>query len=83
MTNFHSRIERLIAAAQDENNLRADIAPADAAYLVIGLVQGVAMRWSLSGRTFDLSEEGERLLELQLKGLSIAGAGAIGDRSAS
>jgi AcrR family transcriptional regulator len=70
MTNFHSRIEGLIASAQDGGGLRADIAPADAAYLVIGLVQGVAMRWSLSGRNFDLSEEGERLLELQLSGFA-------------
>lgn len=66
MKNFHSRIEQLIVAAQAEDRLRRDIAAADAAYLLIGLVQGLILRWSLSGRDFDLSAEGERLLGVQL-----------------
>ncbi len=44
-------------------------APGDAALLVLGLLQGLALRWSLAGRGFDLVAEGERLLELQLAGL--------------
>ncbi len=70
MTNFHNRVERLIAAAQDEGVLRTDIASADAAYLIISLVQGLAVRWSVSGRNFDLADEGNRLLELQLSGFA-------------
>lgn len=68
MKNFHSRIERLIAAGQNEGRLRRDIASRDAAYLVIALVQGLAVRWSISGRNFDLAAEGNRLLEIQLSG---------------
>lgn len=70
MENFHSRIERLIAAAQDQGRLRGDIASADAAYLVIGLVQGLAVRWSISGRGFGLAVEGSRLLKIQLSGFA-------------
>lgn len=43
-------------------------APDDAALLVLGLIQGLALRWSLAGRGFDLVAEGERLLDLQLAG---------------
>ncbi|MGE0333903.1 MAG: TetR/AcrR family transcriptional regulator [Gammaproteobacteria bacterium] len=66
MKNFHLRVERLIAAAQRDGRLRGDIEPRDAAFLVIGLVQGLVLRWSLSGRGFDLPTEGERLLSVQL-----------------
>jgi AcrR family transcriptional regulator len=83
MTNFHSRIERLIAAAQSEGRLCGEIAAADAAYLIIGLVQGLAVRWSISGRNFDLAEEGQRLLELQLSGLAPPAASVDGGRRAS
>lgn len=43
--------------------------PGDAALLVLGLLQGLALRWSLAGRGFDLVAEGARLLDLQLAGL--------------
>jgi AcrR family transcriptional regulator len=82
MMNFHSRIKRLIAAAQGEGRLRSDMAAEDAAYLVISLVQGIAVRWSISGRTFDLPEEGRRLLDLQLAGFACTGAYVGGKRGA-
>lgn len=66
MKNFNLRIERLLAAAQRDGRLRGDIEPRDAAFLVIGLVQGLVLRWSVSGRSFDLPTEGERLLSVQL-----------------
>ncbi|PWB57460.1 MAG: TetR/AcrR family transcriptional regulator [Bradyrhizobiaceae bacterium] len=66
MKNFNLRIERLLAAAQRDGRLRGDIEPRDAAFLVIGLVQGLVLRWSVSGRSFDLPTEGERLLSIQL-----------------
>jgi len=83
MANFHSRIERLIAAAQDEGRLRGEVAAADAAYLIIGLVQGLAVRWSISGRDFDLAEEGQRLLEFQLSGFAQPAASVHAGRRAS
>lgn len=72
MKNFHLRIERLIAAAQRDGRLRGDIEPRDAAFLVIGLVQGLVLRWSLSGRSFDLAGEGDRLLSVQLRTIGAA-----------
>lgn len=72
MAGFHRRIERLIARAQRGGELRDDIEPRDAAFLVIGLVQGLVLRWSLSGRGFDLPAEGARLLGLQLASFGAA-----------
>lgn len=66
MKNFHARIERLIDLGQRGGALRGDIEPADAAFLIIGLIQGLVLRWSLSGRDFDLPAEGDRLLVVQL-----------------
>ncbi len=47
--------------------MRLDIEPEDCAVLLISLVQGLAIRWSLGGRTFGLEAEGARLLGEQLK----------------
>jgi len=38
----------------------------DYAFLLIALIQGVAIRWSVSQRNFNLKKEGKRLLKLQL-----------------
>lgn len=67
MKQFHQRIERLIDAGQRSKMLDRDIEVQDAALLVAGLVQGLVLRWSLSGRKFDLPSEGGRLLEVQLR----------------
>lgn len=48
---------------------RTTVSPADAALLVLGLVQSTALRWSLIGRGFDLVAEVRRLLDIQLAGL--------------
>lgn len=45
---------------------RADLAAKDAAILLISLVQGLAIRWSLGQRAFSLEDEGNRLLACQL-----------------
>lgn len=76
MKNFHRRVERLITAGQRDGRLHGDVEPRDAAFLVIGLAQGLVLRWSLSGRDFDLPGEGRRLLDVQLAGFGAAPAGA-------
>lgn len=83
MTRFHRLIADLVAQARDAGELRDDLDPDDAAYLIIGLVQGLAVRWSLSGRNFDLTEEGTRLLELQLSGFACGRTTAEEERNAS
>lgn len=67
MQQLLGRVERLIAAGQREGVYRNDVEAKDAAFLMIGLIQGLVLRWSLSGRAFDLPAEGNRLLDIQLK----------------
>tara|TARA_R110002012_G_scaffold252860_1_gene431811 strand:- start:1819 stop:2448 length:630 start_codon:yes stop_codon:yes gene_type:complete len=83
MSRFHKLIAGHVAQACAAGELRDDLDPDDAAFLIIGLVQGLAVRWSLSGRSFDLTEEGNRLLDLQLMGLASGSSGANKERSAS
>lgn len=68
MGRFQRTIADLVIKARETGAFRADLDADDAAFLVIGLVQGLAVRWSLSGRGFDLAQEGRRLLDLQLAG---------------
>lgn len=68
MGGLHRLLTRLVEEGQRNGELRPDVVPDDVAFLVIGLIQGLAVRWSLSGRSFDLVAEGERLLDLQLRG---------------
>ena len=70
MTRLHDLVAQSITEACGTGEFREDLDPDDAAFLVIGLVQGLALRWSLSGRTFGLVEEGSRLLELQIRGFA-------------
>ena len=61
---FSKLIEAEVVAGKFRNSLNPD----DAAYLVLALIQGLAMRWSLNARDFDLVAEGRRLLDLLLAG---------------
>ncbi len=69
LQRFHQRLTGNIIAAQHAGVFRDDFDPDDAAYLLISLVQGLAVRWSISSRRFNLIKEGERLLDLQLRSL--------------
>lgn len=68
MKQRHENMTNLIQAGIDAGEFKSEIIAADAAYLILALIQGLAMRWSLNNRSFDLTEEGERLLDLQLFG---------------
>ncbi|MCO6411454.1 MAG: TetR/AcrR family transcriptional regulator [Thiogranum sp.] len=69
MRRFHSVLAGVLAEGVQQGQLRTGLDEARAAYVIIALIQGVAMRWSLSGREFDLVQEGEQLLELVMQGL--------------
>jgi AcrR family transcriptional regulator len=71
---LQAHLVREIVAGQAAGELRADVAAADGAALLASLVQGVAIRWTLGARDFDLRAEGLRLLEVQLR-LLMAGKG--------
>jgi len=64
---------KLIAAEIEAGRFDKSLDPDDAAYLILALIQGLAMRWSLNARNFDLEDEGLRLLELQLDGFKRKG----------
>lgn len=70
LSSFHRMIADLAVSACESGELHGDLDPDDVAFLIVGLVQGLAVRWSISGRSFDLIEEGCRLLEVQLNGFA-------------
>ncbi len=67
LTRFHQMIADRASRAKEAGVLRTDVDPQDAAFLVIALVQGLVVRWSISGRSFDLPAEGVRLAQRQLQ----------------
>lgn len=71
---LRAHLVREIAAGQAAGRLRADLDPADGAALLATLVQGVAIRWALGARDFDLHDEGLRLFTVQMR-LLAAGRG--------
>ncbi|MCP4183960.1 MAG: TetR/AcrR family transcriptional regulator [Hyphomicrobiales bacterium] len=68
MQRVHHFVSQMIASEIKAQRYHSKLDPNDAAYLILALIQGLAMRWSLNKRKFDLVEEGERLLALQLNG---------------
>ncbi len=68
MENRHKKLAGIIQDAKMAGEFSGDVDPRDAAYLVLALIQGLAMRWSLNARGFDLVEEGERLFDLLVAG---------------
>ena len=68
MGRFHSLLRDVLDSGVRDGTLRDDLDTVDAAFVIIALVQGMAVRWSLSERCFDLVEEGGRLLTVTLHG---------------
>ncbi len=58
----------LFAKARADGELAPHIAPEDAAALVLATLQGIAMRWSLENKAFDLQKEGTRLITCLIDG---------------
>ena len=66
MTKRQARLAELISAGMEAGSFRKDLNASDAAYLILTMIQGLAMRWSLENRKFDLVKKGEQLFELQI-----------------
>lgn len=66
MTAFHGILAGELARAREAGTIRPDLDPADGAVLLISLIQGLAMRWSLGARGIALRPEGARLLAVQM-----------------
>ncbi|MEP2531877.1 TetR/AcrR family transcriptional regulator [Shimia sp.] len=69
MTGRRKMFEALIREAQSQGQVEegSDKA-ADLAALVLASIQGLAMRWSLEARGFDLEAEGRRLIGQLIRG---------------
>lgn len=62
--NGHSkRLETMIATCQGKGSIRSDIEPKAAAIMLLGMIQTLAMRWSLNNFSFSLTEAGSHLWE--------------------
>lgn len=66
MTRFQTLLVTVIEDGRKQGVFRHDLAPQDAVILLISLVQGLAIRWSLGQRAFSLEIEGGRLLARQI-----------------
>lgn len=66
MTQFQSLLTDALNEGRAQGVFRPDLDPQDAAILLISLVQGLAIRWSLGQRAFSLEAEGGRLLAYQI-----------------
>ncbi|GAB1480109.1 TetR/AcrR family transcriptional regulator [Paracoccaceae bacterium] len=66
MTRFQTLLVTVIEEGRRQEVFRHDIAPQDAVILLISLIQGLAIRWSLGQRAFSLQDEGGRLLAQQI-----------------
>lgn len=67
MTRFQGLLQAELTRARDTGRVRSDLVPEDAAVLLVSLIQGMALRWSLGDRSFPLATEGARLLDAQMK----------------
>jgi len=66
MKRFQSQLRSELTQAREIGQIRSDLAPEDGAVLLISLIQGMAIRWSLGNRAFALATEGARVLDAQI-----------------
>lgn len=60
-THGRKMLSGLFSRAQEMGIHTAEVAAEDAAHMLTAVMEGVALRWSLSDRAFDIVEEGTRL----------------------
>lgn len=70
---FRKLLSGEIKAGQATGVFRDDISADDAAVLLTSLVQGVAIRWALGARDFNLRHEGLRMFDVQRRLLATKG----------
>ena len=66
LMQYQAHLVANLHAMAQAGMMGAGVQPKDAAVLLTSLVQGIAIRWSLGSRSFDIVPEGMRLLEVQL-----------------
>lgn len=80
MARFSARIGETMRAGIEAGEFRASLDVERGAWLVVALIQGTAMRWTMGGRSFDIVAEGECLLDELLDGLRAADNGGAETR---
>ena len=78
MTALRLRVTEELSAAIQKCDRHIQIDTLDMESLLMGVVQDCVLRWSLTGRQYDLVAEGDRMVGLQLR---LSGLEAGGDRS--
>lgn len=68
MKRFHGVLAGEIQAGIDSGELCSDVDATEVANLVIAILQGTVLRWSITQRKFDLVAEGDKMLTLALYG---------------
>ena len=66
VASFLAKMTVVIAKDFAKHHLSVNVEAEDVATLVLSLVQGLALRWSLNANSFDLVKEGAILLDIQL-----------------
>jgi len=66
---IHDLLAEILRSGTERGPFRADLDADRAAFMIIGLLQGLVVRWSLSGRQLDLADEGHRMFDMLLQGL--------------
>lgn len=69
MGHFHDVLKSTVQAGIDRGELRDDLDAGDVAYMIIAIMQGTVLRWTLADRKFDLVNEGSELTSLAINGL--------------
>ena len=66
---FHAALARAVEDGRAIGLFAAAVPAADAAHMLLAVVQGTALRWAAGGRPFDLTEEGVRMTRMAVNGL--------------
>jgi AcrR family transcriptional regulator len=61
INGYLSTIESVVSEGREDGTFNPEISPKETARAYLGMMQFAAMRWSLSGFSFSLTEEGRRL----------------------
>ena len=70
ISSYAAKLETIVKEGQRTNIINPTMRPASIVAMFIGLVQIMAMRWSLSGFSFPLVREGEKLWNDFLSGIT-------------
>ncbi|MEW5729854.1 MAG: TetR family transcriptional regulator [Pseudomonadota bacterium] len=69
MDGFRVALAGVVRDGQEAGEIRPGLDPDRAAFALIAMVQGTALRWAMQGRAFDLVAEGEAVVDIALDGL--------------